>query len=153
MRAVSQGHVAITSADPHANPSVDHRYGTDPDGHDRAVLTDALQLLRDITRDTELAAVLGPEHRPDRHALDNIVSYCHPAGTCKMGPARDTQAVVDARGAVHGVSGLYVADASIMPTITRGNINLPTAMIGARIAAGLLSLEPSEACGAQAAHS
>jgi choline dehydrogenase len=46
---------------------------------------------------------------------------------------------------VHGVRGLYVADASIMPAITRGNPNLPIAMIGARIAAGLLGIEPSEA--------
>ena len=46
---------------------------------------------------------------------------------------------------VHGVRGLYVADASIMPAITRGNINLPTAMIGARIAAGLLGIEPAHA--------
>jgi choline dehydrogenase len=52
--------------------------------------------------------------------------------------------VVDAAGAVHGAEGLYVADASIMPAITRGNINLPTAMIGARMAAGLLGLAPGE---------
>jgi choline dehydrogenase len=59
-----------------------------------------------------------------------------------VGPARDPDAVVDATGAVHGLTGLFVADASVMPDITRGNINLPTAMIGARIAAGLLGLNP-----------
>lgn len=53
-------------------------------------------------------------------------------------------AVTDTTGAVHGLEGLYVADASVMPSITRGNINLPTAMIGARIAAGLLKLAPAD---------
>ena len=53
-------------------------------------------------------------------------------------------AVVDATGAVHGIEDLYVADASIMPSITRGNINLPTAMIGTRIAAGILKLAPAD---------
>jgi choline dehydrogenase len=62
-----------------------------------------------------------------------------------MGPATDPAAVVGPTGAVHGVEGLYVADASIMPSITRGNINLPTAMIGARVASGILKLTPADA--------
>lgn len=145
MRAVSAGQVTITSAVPDANPAVDHRYGTDPGGHDRAVLAEALELLRELTRDPGLADVLGAEHRPERDPLASIVSYCHPVGTCKMGPASDPGAVVGATGAVHGLDGLYVCDASIMPDITRGNINLPTAMIGARVAAGLLGLDPAAA--------
>lgn len=145
MRARSQGRVTVTSPDPAVNPAVAHRYGTDPGGHDRGVLAEALERLRQITRDRDLAAMLGDQHRPDHDPLARIVSYCHPAGTCKMGPATDPAAVVDATGAVHGVEGLYVADASIMPAITRGNINLPTAMIGARIAAGLLRLDPADA--------
>jgi choline dehydrogenase len=68
-----------------------------------------------------------------------------------MGTASDSGAVVDASGAVHGIEGLYVADASVMPSISRGNINLPTAMIGARIAAGLLDLAPVTAANAAAA--
>lgn len=145
MRAVSAGQVTISSPDPDASPCVDHRYGTDPGGFDRAVLTEALELLRAMTRDRELRDVLGTQHRPDRDPLAGIVSYCHPAGTCKMGPPSDPAAVVGATGAVHGLTGLYVADASIMPAITRGNINLPTAMIGARIAAGLLGLDAASA--------
>ena len=151
MRAISAGRVTIGSSGPHASPRVDHRYGTDPGGHDRAVLAEALQLLREITRDHELRDVLGAEHRPGRDPLAGIVSYCHPAGTCKMGPSGDPAAVVDATGAVHGLAGLYVCDASIMPDITRGNINLPTAMIGARVAAGLLQLDPARAAGRPAA--
>jgi choline dehydrogenase len=61
-----------------------------------------------------------------------------------MGPPTDPGAVVGADGQVHGVSGLYVADASVMPTITRGNINLPTAAIAARIVAKMLGLTPSD---------
>ncbi len=143
MRAISAGRVTITGPGPEDGPRIDHRYGTDPGGHDRAVLAGALELLREITRDRELAGVLGAEHRPGRDPLAHIVSYCHPAGTCKMGPPGDPAAVVDHSGAVHGLTGLYVADASIMPAITRGNINLPTAMIGARVAAGLLDLDPA----------
>jgi choline dehydrogenase len=141
-RARSEGVVTITSTDPSVNPVIDHRYGTDPDGHDRTVLAESLDLLRAMCAVPELAAMLGAEATTG-DPLDTIVNYCHPAGTCKMGPAADPGAVVDATGAVHGVTGLYVADASIMPAITRGNPNLPIAMIGARIAAGLLDLAPS----------
>lgn len=144
MRARSEGQVTIPSSDPHAHPVIDHRYGTDPDGYDRAVLGESLDLLRSMCTVPELAAVLG-EEATNGDPLDNIVNYCHPAGSCKMGPADDPAAVVDATGAVYGVSGLYVADASIMPAITRGNINLPVAMIGARIASAILGLDPAEA--------
>ncbi len=58
----------------------------------------------------------------------------HPAGTCKLGRAEDLDAVVDARCAVHGVEGLSVADASIMPTLVRGTPNLPVMMIAERAA-------------------
>lgn len=144
MRARSEGRVTLRGADPGLAPLIDHCYGTDPDGHDRAVLAESLDLLQAMTADPELAAILGaPAHR-DRDPLSGIVSYCHPAGTCKMGPESDMTAVVDATGAVHGIEGLYVADASVMPAITRGNINLPTAMIGARIAAAILKLTPAD---------
>ncbi|HEY0237176.1 MAG TPA: GMC family oxidoreductase N-terminal domain-containing protein [Friedmanniella sp.] len=142
MRARSEGRVRITGADPEAALDIDHRYGSDPDGYDRAVLGESLALLRSMCAQPVLAEILGDE-AVHGDALENIVNYCHPAGSCKMGPSDDPGAVVDATGAVHGVTGLYVADASVMPAITRGNINLPTAMIGARIAASLLGLEPA----------
>jgi choline dehydrogenase len=144
MRSKSEGQVTISSADPGINPVVDHRYGTDPAGYDRAVLAESLDLLRSMCGVPELAAILGND-ATNGDPMDNIVNYCHPAGSCKMGPGHDPAAVVDTTGAVHGVNGLYVTDASIMPAITRGNINLPIAMIGARIAAGLLKLGPAEA--------
>ena len=67
----------------------------------------------------------------------DALHYFHPVGTCKMGPATDPEAVVDQLGRVHGVEGLSVIDASIMPTIPRANTNLPTLMVAERIVAAL----------------
>lgn len=143
MRAISEGTVTLGPDLDVARPVVDHRYGSDEAGHDLQVLSDALDLLTSMSQEPGLARVLG-EAVPRHHApLDDIVNYCHPAGSCKMGPSSDNSAVVDSTGAVHGVTGLYVADASIMPTISRGNINLPTAMIGANIAAQMLGITPA----------
>ena len=67
-----------------------------------------------------------------RAAGDLGTTIFHPVGTCKMGPVHDTSAVVDDELRVHGVHGLRVIDASIMPTITSGNTNAPTVMIAER---------------------
>ncbi|HEX4246341.1 MAG TPA: GMC family oxidoreductase [Pseudonocardia sp.] len=143
MRARSEGRVTLRGADPGLAPLIDHRYGSDPAGYDRLVLSESLDLLRTMASDSELSAVLGREAATG-DPLDSIVNYCHPAGSAAMGPPDDAGAVVDHLGAVHGVDGLFVADASIMPAITRGNINLPTAMIGARVACGVLGLKPGD---------
>ncbi|PPG63956.1 GMC family oxidoreductase [Rathayibacter sp. AY2B7] len=145
MRALSEGTVTLDADLDVTRPVVDHRYGTDEAGHDRQVLSEALDLLNAMSAQPGLAEVLG-EAVPRHHApLEDIVNYCHPAGSCKMGPSDDDASVVDSTGAVHGVQGLYVADASIMPAISRGNINLPTAMIGANIAAQMLGISPEAA--------
>jgi len=148
MRALSEGTVTLGPDKDWSRPVVDHAYGTDPAGHDRQVLTEALDLLQRMIEQPVLADQLGTAVARDGNPLDAIATYCHPAGTCKMGPISDPAAVVDHRGEVHGVRGLHVADASIMPAITRGNINLPTAMIGARIAAVLAHVTPAAAVGA-----
>ena len=150
MRARSEGTVTLGPDKDWSRPIVDHAYGTDPEGHDRQVLSEALDLLHRMTEQPVLAEQLGTSVVRDGNPLDAIATYCHPAGTCKMGPATDADAVVDHRGEVHGIRGLHVADASVMPAITRGNINLPTAMIGARIAAALADVTPAAAIGVYA---
>jgi choline dehydrogenase len=69
-----------------------------------------------------------------RHCLDFHATDYHPSGTLRMGPEGDEMAVVDERCRVRGIDNLYIADASVMPTIPRANINLPTMMIGERVA-------------------
>ena len=147
MRARSEGTVTLNEKLDVVNPVIDHQYGTDPEGYDRTVLGEALNLIDRMVTTPELVEMLGERVHGERPPLEDIVNYCHPAGSCKMGPQYDPFAVVNSAGAVHGVDGLYVADASIMPTISRGNINIPTAMIGARIAAGLLGIEPRTIAG------
>jgi choline dehydrogenase len=142
MRARSEGRITLSRAAP-GGLLIDHRYLSDADGHDHAVLTEALELLRAMTADGELARILGKPVTGHADPLGSVVNYCHPAGSCKLGPATDPDAVVDSTGAVHGVGNLYIADASIMPSITRGNPNLPVAMIGAQVAAGLLGHSPA----------
>lgn len=141
MRAKSEGEVRLSAKGDVTDPVIEHRYGSDLDGHDKQVLSEALELLERMVEQPVLAKVLGERVTTNvPEPMQDIVNYCHPAGTCKMGPSDDPTAVVGDDGQVHGVSGLYVADASIMPAITRGNINLPTAMIGAHIARRLESL-------------
>ena len=68
----------------------------------------------------------------------NVFHYYHPVGTCAMGPATDALAVTDARGKVHGLENVFVADCSIIPVIPRANTNIPAVVIGERIAGWLL---------------
>ena len=127
---------------------IDHRYLSDPGGYDRARLAEGLERVRDVAQAPELRRLLGRETCPGpevsgRQAIERFldhaaVHYYHPAGSCKMGPASDPASVVDSEGRVHGIQGLYVADASLMPAVTSGNTNMPTAVIGERIARSLL---------------
>jgi len=75
----------------------------------------------------------------DAYIRANVTPLAHHAGTCRMGRADDPGTVVDVAGRVHGVPGLRVADASIMPTVPRGNTNLPTLMIAEKIAAAIVA--------------
>jgi 5-(hydroxymethyl)furfural/furfural oxidase len=76
------------------------------------------------------------------HIRDNVAGTFHPVGTCRMGRANDPDAVVDAAGRVRGIGGLRVVDASIMPTVPRGNTNIPTIMVAEKISAAIVDVTP-----------
>ncbi len=143
MAPQSRGRLTLRDANPHSSPVIDTGYFTDPGGNDLASLLDGVALTREIARTQPLAALIGEERAATagmvsvedlrRHSLH----YFHPVGTCKMGPASDPTAVVDAAGKVHGLEALHVIDAAVMPTVPRANTNLPTLMLAERIVAGL----------------
>ena len=144
LRPTSRGHVHIVSPDPGAAPEIRPNYLTTED--DRRVAADSVRVTRNIVSMPALARFKPEEFRPGpeiesdddlaRAAGDISTTIFHPIGTAKMGS--DDHAVVDARLKVHGMTGLRVADASIMPTITSGNTNSPTLMIAEKAAAMIL---------------
>jgi choline dehydrogenase len=111
---------------------------------DRKVAVDSLRVTRKIVEQPALAAFKPVELKPGvqyqsdeelvRLAGDIASTIFHPVGTTKMGQANDPMAVVDAKLRVHGIAGLRVVDAGVMPTITSGNTNSPTLMIAERAA-------------------
>jgi choline dehydrogenase len=142
MRSKSRGAVTLRSSDPQADPRIRFNYMSHPD--DWAEFRTCIRLTREILgqrafdpwRGEEL--VPGPQAQSDA-ALDAAIrahaeSAYHPCGTCRMGRADDPEAVVDPQGRVIGVEGLRVADSSIFPRITNGNLNAPSIMVGEKIA-------------------
>lgn len=139
-RPHSRGDVRISSADPLAAPDIRPNYLEHP--LDQDVLLKGVKLARKIASAPAFFALVESETRPGSQVqsddeLSNFVrsrasSIYHPVGTCQMG--KDENAVVDSELNVHGISGLRVADASIMPTITSGNSNAPTIMIAEKAA-------------------
>ena len=139
LRPTSRGHVRLRSPRPEDPPAIAPHYLSTPE--DRRVAADAIRLTRRIMAARAMARYRPEEYRPGatiadedeeglvRAAGDIATTIFHPVGTCKMGPSGDRTAVVDPRLRVHGLSGLRVVDASIMPTITSGNTNAPVIMI------------------------
>ena len=137
-----------TPADPEAPPVIDTGYFSDPAGYDIDALTDAFALCRDLGAQPALAALLEEESAPGPAVTSreeirawicaNACHDYHPAGTCRMGPASDPEAVVDSSGRAHGLDGLLVVDAAIMPHVTLANTNLPTFVGAEKIARDLL---------------
>ncbi|MGH8795812.1 MAG: GMC family oxidoreductase, partial [Caldimonas sp.] len=147
LNPTSRGSVAIRSPHPQDAPAIAPRYlSTEAD---RQVAAQSLRLTRRIVAQPALAAHRPREVKPGvqfqsdaelaQLAGDIGTTIFHPVGTAKMGPTNDPQAVVDAQLRVHGVAGLRVVDASVMPTITSGNTNAPTLMIAERGAEWLLA--------------
>jgi choline dehydrogenase-like flavoprotein len=147
LRPSSRGEVRLTSADLNAAPGIRPNYlSTD---EDRRIAADAIRLTRRLMRQSAVAKYKPEEFRPGpetsdsdadliRAAGDIGTTIFHPVGTAKMGLASDASAVVDERLRVHGLQGIRVIDASVMPTITSGNTNTPTIMIAAKGAAMIL---------------
>ena len=143
MVPLSRGYLELTSNDPFSKPIIDQGYLTDTEDKDIKILKEGLELSREISLQKEAFELIGHE-LPETSRITsiedirkNVLHYYHPVGTCKMGPQSDSTAVVDKRGKVHGLDNLYVIDASIMPTVPRGNTNLPVAMVAERIVSTL----------------
>jgi choline dehydrogenase len=144
IRPTSRGWVRITAPDPEAQPEIRPNYLATQD--DRRVAADGIRVTRNIVSMPSLAKYRPEEFRPGlevqsdedlaKAAGDISTTIFHPVGTCKMGS--DDTAVVDPRLKVHGLTGLRVADASVMPSITSGNTNSPTLMIAEKAAAMIL---------------
>jgi choline dehydrogenase len=145
MRPESKGHIHITSAEPHRPPAINFNFLSSP--IDAEITVRAVRIARSVMTAPSMAPLQVTEMAPgttqtkDDEILDWIKRVAettyHPVGTCKMGS--DPMAVVDARLRVHGIAGLRVADASIMPTLTSGNTNAPSIMIGEKAADMVLS--------------
>ncbi len=156
MRPTSRGRLWLRSADPWEPPAFVFNYMATES--DRQEMREAVRLTREIfaqpafdeLRGAELAPGAGVESdaKIDAFVRAQGESAYHPACTCKMGPQSDPTAVVDAEGRVHGLEGLRVVDASIMPDIVSGNLNAPTIMLAEKLAdriRGRDPLPPSEA--------
>ncbi len=150
LRPESRGELALRRTDPGEPPRLTFNYLTA--GTDRSRLALGLTLAREILSQPSMARYLGPEITPgetirsSRQIADwltaNADTAYHPVGTCRMGDASDPLAVVDPSCRVLGVDGLWVADASIMPSIVSGNTNAATIMIAER-ASDMIAEKPT----------
>ncbi|HWK64434.1 MAG TPA: GMC family oxidoreductase N-terminal domain-containing protein [Rhizobiaceae bacterium] len=142
LRPESEGTIFVTSPDPAARPEIRANYLATE--RDRLTMVEGFRWARRIASAPALAEIVAEEYRPgaavesDEEILDYIrttgSSIYHPSGTCRMGPDPDRGDVVDARLRVHGLTGLRVADCSIMPRLISGNTNAAAIMIGERAA-------------------
>ena len=143
MHAASAGELRLASADADVQPDIDLGFLREPS--DLARMRAMIHLALELGARAELAplrgsrAMPGDEDLASDRALDdwlkrNVLTSHHPCGTARIGPASDPLAVVDGAGRVHGVEGLRVVDASIMPDCPRVNINATTMMVASRIA-------------------
>jgi choline dehydrogenase len=141
-RPESAGYVRARSADPFVAPVIQPNYLAEAE--DRRVLLAGMKLARALLASKPLApyydheAFPGPDIQSDDELLDTAkqrgTTIFHPAGTCRMGPASDPTAVVDDQLRVHGMEGLRVVDASIMPMMISANLNASSLMIGEKAA-------------------
>lgn len=156
MRSKSRGSVTLRSDDAQDKPVIRFNYMSHPD--DWTEMRAGVRLTREIFAQAAFDPFRGEEIAPGAHVVsddeidafirDKIESGYHPCGTCKIGSIDDPMAVVDSELRVIGVEGLRVVDSSVMPSITTGNLNAPTIMIGEKGADHILGkplLAPSNA--------
>ncbi|MGH6763038.1 MAG: choline dehydrogenase [Phyllobacterium sp.] len=150
MRSKSRGSVTLRSGDPFEKPRIVFNYMSHPD--DWMEFRHAIRLTREIFGQAAFTPYRGKEISPGEHVqsdeeIDAFIrehaeSAFHPCGTCRMGAVNDPMSVVDPECRVIGVEGLRVADSSIFPRVTNGNLNGPSIMTGEKAADHILGLDP-----------
>ncbi len=150
MRSASRGRVSLASADPAAAPEIRFNYMSEPS--DWEEFRTCIRLTREIFAQDAFKPFTKHEIQPgpgvesdaelDDFIREHAESAYHPCGTCRMGRADDPHAVVDPEGRVIGAKGLRVADSSIFPRITNGNLNAPSIMVGEKMADHILGRQP-----------
>ena len=150
MRSKSRGTVRLRSKDPADNPVIRFNYMSHPD--DWTEFRAAIRLTREIMQQPAMAVHVKHEIQPgaavqsddelDAFIRAHAESAYHPCGTARMGRRDDPQAVVDPQGRVIGVEGLRVADSSVFPRITNGNLNGPSILVGEKMADHILGKDP-----------
>ncbi|MGE3832297.1 MAG: GMC oxidoreductase, partial [Parvibaculaceae bacterium] len=143
MTARSRGQVRPMRRDGALHFAIEHNHLSDEAGHDMRVMMSGIASARRIAAAEPLASMLRSEIAPgpsvkdaalESWARDNHVCYFHPAGSCPIGNDPEAGAVVDEKCRVHGLKGVMVADASVMPQVTAANTNIPTAALAHRLA-------------------
>ena len=150
MRSESRGYVRIQSSNPLQAPTIKFYYMSHES--DFPNFRKALRLSREILNQKALEPFKGPEIQPgeevtsdeglDEFIKNNCESAYHPCGTCKIGQKEDPTTVVENNCKVKGVSNLYLADSSIFPRITNGNLNAPSIMTGEKASDYILGKSP-----------
>ena len=141
--ASSAGEIKLTSPYAHVQPALDYNFLAE--SFDRERLREGVRIIIDLIDRPELKKLIAERIRPtdsdlatdealDRWMMGVVSTSHHASSTCKMGPGSDLMAVVDQHGKVHGIEGLRVADASIMPDCVRANTNVTSMVIGERVA-------------------
>ncbi|TGD64734.1 choline dehydrogenase [Tabrizicola sp. WMC-M-20] len=150
MRSKSRGSVTLRSADPKDNPVIRFNYMSHPD--DWAEFRAAIRLTREVFAQPAMAPFVKSEIQPglqvqtddeiDAFLREHVESAYHPCGTARMGRRSDPMAVVDPECRVIGVDGLRLADSSVFPQVTNGNLNAPSIMVGEKAADHILGRTP-----------